>query len=75
MKPAQFEDWPRTPNGRLVCSPEHPMPIGNGNAHALRWVHTNCGEVGEQVNGWPSGDVVTMACKDCGLHWTAELPQ
>jgi hypothetical protein len=68
-------DWPKTPDGRLLCSPEHPMPIGNGAAHEKRWAHTNCHEVGEQRDGWPCGDEVTMQCKDCGLTWTAELPQ
>jgi hypothetical protein len=70
-----FETWPRTPDGRLICSPEHPFPIGCGEAYGPRWAHTNCGEVGEQEDGYPSGDTVTMKCADCGYHWTAELPQ
>lgn len=70
-----FAQWPRTPDGRLICSPEHPFPIGCGPAYNLRWAHTNCGEVGKLEDGWPSGDTVTMKCRDCGFHWTAELPQ
>lgn len=73
--PATFEKWPTTPDGRLICGPNHPMPIGQGEAHKLRWAHTNGREVGEQRDGWPCGDEVTMQCQDCGLTWTAELPQ
>lgn len=68
-------DWPKTPDGRLLCSPLQPMPIGNGEAHEHRWAHTNAKEVGSQKDGWPSGDRITMECKDCGLTWDAELPQ
>lgn len=70
-----FDDWPRTPDGRLLCSPEHPFPMGNGAAYMKRWAHTGAQEVGPQRDGWPCGDTVTMACKDCGLHWDSELPQ
>ena len=72
---SEFADWPRTDDGRLICSPKHPLPVGNGNAYGRRWAHTNCGEVGPQKGGYPCGDYVTMACNDCGLHWEAELPQ
>lgn len=75
MSDNTFTNWPRTKDGRLICSPEHPFPIGNGTADNFRWAHTNCEEVGTQKDGWPFGDTVTMQCKDCGLHWTAELPQ
>ena len=39
------------------------------------WMHTNAHEVGEQENGWPAGDIVTMKCDDCGATWKEELPQ
>ena len=54
-----------------ICSPEHPMPKGAPG----RWMHTNAKEVGDQRNGWPGGDLVTMRCLDCGTEWTMELPQ
>lgn len=63
-------DWPRH-NGRLLCAPAHPMPKG-----ALGfWCHTAAREVGDQENGWPGGDIVTMRCSDCGAEWKMELPQ
>jgi hypothetical protein len=64
-------DWPKTPSGRLICAPSHPMP---SNA-AGRWAHTNAGEVGDQESGWPGGDIIRMRCRDCGATWREELPQ
>ncbi len=37
--------------------------------------HSSVEEVGEQQDGWPSGDTVLMRCKNCGTTWTMELPQ
>jgi hypothetical protein len=70
-----FAGWPKTPDGRLLCSPEHPMPIHIGDAHNHRWAHTNFHEVGQQRDGWPAGDIVTKKCDDCGIVVEAELPQ
>lgn len=39
-----------------------------------RWIH-DAHEVGEQHNGYPGGDIVTMECKVCGKQWERELPQ
>ena len=58
-------------NGRPLCSPEHPMPKGADGY----WSHTNVEEVGDQVDGYPGGDLQRMRCKDCGVEWTTELPQ
>lgn len=56
---------------RFLCTPEEPMPKG-----ALgRWMHTNAEEVGDQIDGWPAGDVQRMRCRDCGHTWKEELPQ
>lgn len=41
----------------------------------VRWSHSRAGEVGEQTNGWPGGDLVTMKCVNCGVTWRTELPQ
>jgi hypothetical protein len=54
-----------------TCSPEHPMPKGATG----RWQHTNTEEVGDQQDGWPGGDIITVRCKDCGHQWTQELPR
>lgn len=37
--------------------------------------HDAVREVGEQENGWPGGDIVTMECGNCGHRWRKELPQ
>lgn len=37
--------------------------------------HAEVEEVGEQRDGWPSGDLVTKQCKICGTRWEEELPQ
>lgn len=47
-------------SNRQICSPEHPMPKGAPG----RWAHTNVEEVGEQMNGWPGGDIQGYRCKD-----------
>ncbi len=64
-------EWPKTKNGRFLCSPEHPMPK-DATGH---WEHTNTVEVGEQTSGFPGGDIVTILCTDCGKKWKEELPQ
>lgn len=56
---------------RFICSEEHPRPkdaVG-------QWEHTRVKEVGEQENGFPGGDIVTLKCLNCGLEWKQELPQ
>lgn len=68
-------DWPKTKDGRLICSPAHPMPIGDGDAHGLRWAHTNLMEVLQDKDGWPMDDTVTKKCRDCGIVITAEVAQ
>jgi hypothetical protein len=37
--------------------------------------HHGVEEVGEQRDGWPSGDWVTKRCRFCGHEWDEELPQ
>lgn len=38
-------------------------------------IHESAVEVGEQRDGWPGGDIITLECPICGKRWTAELPQ
>lgn len=38
-------------------------------------IHSNVKEVGEQESGYPSGDIVTKRCVNCGHEWRSELPQ
>jgi hypothetical protein len=38
-------------------------------------IHDETEEVGEQQNGWPGGDIITLRCKNCGKTWKEELSQ
>ena len=38
-------------------------------------MHAKAHEVGEQEDGWPGGDIVTMECPICKTRWRKELPQ
>jgi hypothetical protein len=42
-----------------------PTPVEHDAAH----------EVGDQEDGWPGGDIVTMECSNCGHRWRKELSQ
>lgn len=65
------DDWPRNPeNGRLICTPEKPMP--KGWQVFGRWEHTNVTEDGD---GCFDGCCADYLCKDCEHRWRAELPQ
>ena len=55
----------------FICTPENPWSPDKGR----RALHTNAHEVGQQEDGWPGGDIVTMRCDDCGHEWKMELPQ
>lgn len=56
---------------RRVCTPEQPWQEGDETPveHPLAF------EYGEQMDGWPCGDVVRMKCPTCGTTWTKELAQ
>ena len=66
-------DWPKGgyQNSVYICTKDKPMPEGAPGP----WQHTNAYEVGEQEDGWPSGDIVTYECGDCKHRWRSELPQ
>lgn len=38
-------------------------------------IHERAYEMGEQEDGYPGGDIVTMKCPICLFHWRMELPQ
>jgi hypothetical protein len=38
-------------------------------------LHPDARKIGDQRDGWPSGDLVTMRCPHCGWEWEKELPQ
>jgi hypothetical protein len=56
---------------RFTCTPETPWSEGLPTPV----VHPSAKEVGDQKDGWPGGDIVTMCCPVCGTRWTKELPQ
>ena len=37
--------------------------------------HPDAREVGEQEDGYPAGDIVTLDCPSCGVRWREELLQ
>jgi hypothetical protein len=55
----------------FICTAESPWREGLPTPV----VHPEADEVGEQEDGWPGGDIVTMRCPNCGLRWKTELPQ
>ena len=57
---------------RQVCTRDHPMPQPCPGG---QWEHPEADEVGEQENGWPGGDIITVRCPICGEKWKEELPQ
>ena len=54
----------------MICTKQKPW---NGELGPVE--HDGSHEVGEQEDGWPSGDIITMECSNCGHRWKAELPQ
>jgi len=57
----------------LHCCKEYPWdhkPRSRTRVH-----HADAHEVGDQRNGYPGGDIVTLRCPHCGHEWDEELPQ
>jgi hypothetical protein len=56
---------------RFQCTKATPWKPAYG-----RYVeHDNTHEVGEQRDGYPGGDWITVECRNCGHRWEQELPQ
>jgi hypothetical protein len=58
---------------QIICTPNHPWD--RVKRDDVRVVHTDTHEVGEQEDGYPGGDIVTIGCRICGHRWRSELPQ
>ena len=72
MSNNEAPEHPKDPaNGRWLCTPEHPY---NPDLDGV-WAHRDTHEVGEQEDGWPGGDIITIECRTCGIKWKQELPQ
>ena len=57
--------------GAFICSEETPWREGLPTPV----IHPMADFVGEQEDGWPGGDFVTMECPVCKTRWKTELPQ
>ena len=57
----------------FICTAETPWSYGQ-NAPGQQVQHRDAVE-GEQIDGWPGGDMVSLYCPNCGLRWMKELPQ
>jgi len=56
----------------IECTKENPW----NKQHAQNGVrHHDTREIGEQEDGYPGGDWVTVECLNCGHTWKRELPQ
>ena len=55
----------------FICTAETPYD-GKAPGYVR---HTGAHEVGDQRDGYPGGDIVTMRCDHCGAEWDEELPQ
>jgi len=54
-----------------VCTKEQPWQPKFGTPVG----HPDAREIGEQQDGYPGGDIVTMRCPNCGHEWEIELAQ
>ena len=65
-------NWPRDPaNGRLLCSPDKPMP---GGARG-QWAHTRVKLTGSSDDFQLGQEFDDYRCEDCGTSWSEEVPQ
>lgn len=61
-----------SPDDDFVCTAETPWRSDMSVRGQI--VHPDAKE-GEQRDGWPAGDEVSMSCPHCGHRWVMELPQ
>ena len=57
----------------IMCTAEDPWDGKSSPGTMI--LHPDAREVGEQRDGWPSGDLVERRCPNCGYEWKQELPQ
>lgn len=60
-----------TTDTAFKCTKETPWSPDKGTPV----IHIDAHEVGEQRDGWPAGDIITLECPNCGKRWESELPQ
>jgi len=60
---------------KFTCTAALPwLPLTDAHS-TMQIVHPDAVEVGDQEDGWPAGDIVTMRCPHCKHEWKQELPQ
>jgi hypothetical protein len=67
--PGVTTGWPRTADGRLICTPDRPMPVDarmTFGGSAL-WQHGDVEDIGECADGCCD----RKRCKSCGVRWLA----
>lgn len=57
----------------IDCTKEKPWNHTSDPGDKIR--HTDGKEIGEQQDGYPGGDIITLKCPHCGHIWKQELPQ
>lgn len=62
------ETWPKTINGRYICSKQTPMPA-EGHQWG-RWEHQDVSET-----DFDSDYTIELKCHSCGRVWREELPE
>lgn len=55
----------------IFCTKEKPWKPEMGTPCQ----HVDAHEDGDQRDGYPGGDIITMKCPNCGVSWKSELPQ
>lgn len=63
--------------GEITCTKDDPWTEARrpASGERIRIAHPDAHEIGEQQNGYPAGDIVTMECPNCKVRWEQELPQ
>ena len=61
----------------VICTAEKPWTLGERPPapFVVMILHPDARKIGDQRDGWPSGDLVTMRCPHCGWEWEKDLPQ
>ena len=57
----------------IECTKEQPWDGKKAPNDRVR--HHDTKETGEQEDGYPGGDIITLECLNCGTRWKSELPQ
>lgn len=56
---------------QFICTPANPWREGMPTPV----IHPSARDVGDQRDGYPGGDIVTVQCDVCGHQWERELAQ